>query len=59
MINFEKSEYEPTQKIDFLGYHFDLELRKVFQPKRNLKYLQIQFRTWISHHKQPQDCLCP
>ena len=24
MINFEKSELEPTHKIDFLGYHFDL-----------------------------------
>ena len=28
--NFEKSELEPTQKIDFLGYHFDLVQGKVF-----------------------------
>ena len=31
--NLEKSELEPTQKIDFLGYHFDLIQEKSFQPK--------------------------
>ena len=29
VINFEKSELEHTQKIDFLGYHFDLIQGKV------------------------------
>ena len=25
LINFQKSELVPTQKLDFLGYHFDLQ----------------------------------
>ena len=35
VINLEKSELEPTQKIDFLGYHFDLIQEKSFQSKRS------------------------
>ena len=40
MINFEKSELEPTQKIDFLGYHFDLIQGKVFPTGKKLKILE-------------------
>ena len=36
LINFQKSELVPTQKLDFLGYHFDLQRVWSFQPKRNL-----------------------
>ena len=39
VINFEKSELEPTQKINFLGYHFDLIQRKVFPTEKKLKIL--------------------
>ena len=39
VINFEKSELEPTQKIDFLGYHFDLLQGKVFPTQKKLKIL--------------------
>ena len=39
VINFEKSELEPTQKIDFLGYHFDLLQGKVFPTEKKLKIL--------------------
>ena len=40
VINFEKSELEPTQKIDFLGYHFDLIQGKVFPTEKKLKILE-------------------
>ena len=40
VINFEKSELEPTQRIDFLGYHFDLQQGKVFPTEKKLKILQ-------------------
>ena len=40
VINFEKSELEPTQKIDFLGYHFDLIQEKVFPTEKKLKILE-------------------
>ena len=40
MINFEKSEIEPTQKIDFLGYHFDVIQGKVFPTEKKLKILE-------------------
>ena len=39
VINFEKSELVPTQKIDFLGYHFDLLRGKVFPTLKKLKIL--------------------
>ena len=39
VINFEKSELVPTQKIDFLGYHFDLLQGKVFPTQKKLKIL--------------------
>ena len=35
-----KSELEPTQKIDFLGYHFDLIQGKVFPTENKLKILE-------------------
>ena len=59
VINIEKSELEPTQKNDFLGYHFDLVQGKVSPTEKKLKILENLFKTWRSHHKQPQDCLCP
>ena len=40
VINFEKSELEPTQKIDFLGYNFDLIQGKVFPTEKKLKILE-------------------
>ena len=40
MINFKKSELEPSQKIIFLGYHFDLVQGKVFPTEMKLKILQ-------------------
>ena len=40
VINLEKSELKPTQKIDFLGYHFDLVQGKVFATEKKLKILQ-------------------
>ena len=40
VINFEKSELEPTQKIDFLGYQFDLVQGKVFPTEKKLKILE-------------------
>ena len=40
VINFEKSELEPTQKIDFLGYNFDLIQGKVFPTENKLKILE-------------------
>ena len=39
VTNFRKSELEPTQKIDFLGYHFDLIQGKVFPTEKKLKIL--------------------
>ena len=39
VINFGISELEPTQKIDFLGYHFDLIQGKVFPTEKKLKIL--------------------
>ena len=38
--NFEKYELRPTQKIDFLGYHFDLVQGKVFPTEKKLKILE-------------------
>ena len=40
VINLDKPELEPTQKIDFLGYHFDLVQGKVFATEKKLKILQ-------------------
>ena len=40
VINYEKSEFEPTQKIDFLGYPFDLIQGKVFPTEKKLKILE-------------------
>ena len=40
MINLKKSELEPTQKIDFWGYHFDLVQGKVFPTEKKLKILE-------------------
>ena len=39
VTNFGKSELEPTQKINFLGYHFDLIQGKVFPTEKKLKIL--------------------
>ena len=33
LINFQKSELVPTQKLDFLGYHFDLQRGRLSNPK--------------------------
>ena len=38
--NLEKSQLEPTQEIDFLGFHFDLIQGKVFPTEKKLKILE-------------------
>ena len=55
--NLEKSELKTT--IDFLGFHFELIQGKVFPTENKLKILENLFRSWRSHHKQPQGFLCP
>ena len=42
LINFQKSELVPTQKLDFLGYHFDLQRGLVFPTQKKLDRLNIQ-----------------
>ena len=42
IINFQKSELQPTQKLDFLGYHFDLTLGMVFPTVKNLERLKVK-----------------
>ena len=55
MINLEKSELEPTQKIDFLGYHFDLVQGKVFQTEKKLKILEKSVQDMeIASHTTPR-----
>ena len=41
LVNFEKSELHPTQKLDFLGYNFDLEQGLVFPTAKNLEKLTL------------------
>ena len=42
LINFQKSELVLTQKLDFLGYHFDLQRGLVFQTQKKLDRLKAQ-----------------
>ena len=42
LINFQKSELVPTQKLDFLGYHFDLQRGLVFPTQKKLDRLKLQ-----------------
>ena len=42
LINFQKSELVPTQKLDFLGYHFDLQRGLVFPTQKKLDRLKVQ-----------------
>ena len=42
LINFQTSELVPTQKLDFLGYHFDLPRVLVFPTQKKLDRLKIQ-----------------
>ena len=42
LINFQKSELVPTQKLDFLGYHFNLQRGLVFPTQKKLDQLNIQ-----------------
>ena len=42
LINFQKSELVPTQNLDFLGYHFDLQNAMVFPTQKKLDRLNIQ-----------------
>ena len=42
LINFQKSELIPTQKLDFLGYHFDLQRGLVFPTQKKLDRLNAQ-----------------
>ena len=42
IINFQKSELIPTQKLDFLGYHFDLQRGLVFPTQKKLDRLNAQ-----------------
>ena len=42
LINFQKSELVPTQKLDFLGYHFDLQRGLGFPTQKKLDRLEIQ-----------------
>ena len=40
VMNFEETELERTQRINFLGYHFDLVQGKVFPTEKKLKMLE-------------------
>ena len=42
LINFQKSELIPTQKLVFLGYHFDLQKGLVFPTQKKLDRLNAQ-----------------
>ena len=42
LINFQKLELVPTQKLDFLGYHFDLQRGLVFPTQKKLDRLKVQ-----------------
>ena len=42
LINFQKSELVPTQNLDFLGYHFDLQRGLVFPTQKKLDRLKVQ-----------------
>ena len=42
LINFQKTELVPTQKLDFLGYHFDLQRGLVFPTQKKLDRLKVQ-----------------
>ena len=42
LINFQKSELIPMQKLDFLGYHFDLQRGLVFPTPKKLDWLKNQ-----------------
>ena len=40
LINFQKSELVPTQKLNFLGYQFDLQRGLVFPTQKKLDWLK-------------------
>ena len=42
LINFQKSELVPTQNLDFLGYHFDVQRGLVFPTQKKLDRLKVQ-----------------
>ena len=42
LISFQKSELVPTQELDFLGYHFDLQRGLVFPIQKKLHRLKVQ-----------------
>ena len=42
LISFQKSELVPTQKLDFLGNHFDLQRSLVFPTQKKLHRLENQ-----------------
>ena len=42
LINFQKSELVPTQNLDFLGYHFDLQRGLVFPTQKKLDRFRVQ-----------------
>ena len=42
IINFQKSELVPTQNLDFLGYHFNLQRGLVFPTQNKLDRLKNQ-----------------
>ena len=42
LISFQTSELVPTQKLDFLGYHFDLQRGLVFPTQKKLDRLKDQ-----------------
>ena len=39
IINFEKSDLIPTQKIEFLGYNFDLRVGLVYPTQKKIDHL--------------------
>ena len=41
-INFQKAELVPTQNLDFLGYHFDLQKGLLFPTQKKLDRLKVQ-----------------
>ena len=55
--NFRKIRAQNYNRLS--GFPFRVDTGKVFPTENKLKILENLFRTWRSHHKQPQGFLCP
>ena len=58
-MNSEKSELKPAQKIDFLCYHFDLVLGKVYPTEKELEILEKSIQDMEVLSQTTQNCACP